>query len=132
MVSLMLLGCGTVSRVTGKEGVSTDKDARYVKPEDPLSRPIQVAWTSARASHCGFMFDPAKLKSDYLADEARKGANEQQLKKLAATYDYTQQSVLATISADASYCNKERTNAIRTDLRRYLAGDYAPTARLAR
>ena len=55
----LLQGCSTVGRVTGsgQEGVATDKEARYVTPQDPLARPIQVAWTSARASHCGFMFD---------------------------------------------------------------------------
>lgn len=131
-LSPMLLGCGTIGRVTGKEGASTDAAARYVKPEDPLARPIQVAWTSARASNCGFMFDPAKLKSDYLADEARRGAAPNQMQKIAQAYDYTHDSVLKTISADPGYCNKERTDAIRQDLRRYLAGDYAPTSHLAR
>ncbi|MGA8691843.1 MAG: hypothetical protein ACLQF1_05305 [Methyloceanibacter sp.] len=132
-VSLALLpGCSTVVKVTGKEGASTDQAARYVKPEDPLARPIQVAWTSARATHCGFMFDPAKLRSDYLADETRRGVDPYQLQKLTEAYDYTLNSVMETISADPSYCNKERTEAIRTDLKRYLAGDYSPTARLAR
>ncbi|MGC2410514.1 MAG: hypothetical protein ACXWJ4_11105 [Methyloceanibacter sp.] len=131
-VSLILASCGTVGRVTDKEGASTDQAARYVTPEDPLARPIQVAWTSARASHCGFMFDPAKLKSDYLADETRRGVSPDQLQRISKAYDYTHDSVLQTIDADPSYCNKERTDAIRGDLRRYLAGDYAPTARLAR
>jgi hypothetical protein len=131
-----LTGCSTVSQVTsqvaGKEGVSTDKAARYVPPEDPLARPIQVAWTSARASRCGFMFDPAKLKADYLGDEARRGVDQSQLQKLAQAYDYTHDSVTQTINADANYCSKERTDAIRADLKRYLGGDYAPTAKLAR
>ena len=38
---------------------------------------------------------------------------------------------LSSIKDDPSYCNKERTAAIRRDLNRYLAGDYSPTARLA-
>ncbi len=131
-LSLMLASCGTAARVTGNQGATTDKAARYVTPEDPLARPIQVAWTSARASHCGFMFDPVKLKADYLADETRRGVTPDQLPRLSQAYDYTHNSVMQTISADPSYCNKERTDAIRADLKRYLAGDYAPTARLAR
>jgi hypothetical protein len=131
-LSLMLASCGTVSRVTGNEGATTDKAARYVTPEDPLARPIQVAWTSARASYCGFMFDPVKLKADYLADETRRGVDAYQLQRLSKAYDYTHDSVLKTIDSDPSYCNKERTDAIRGDLKRYLAGDYAPAARLAR
>lgn len=131
---LVLGGCGTVSKVTGssKEGAATDADARYVKPDDPLARPIQVAWTSARAQYCGFLFDAAKLKSDYLADESRRGADPNQMQRVIRAYEYTYESVSDTISEDASYCNKERLDAIRKDLNRYLAGDYAPTARLAR
>lgn len=127
-------GCGTMSKVTGakEDGASTDKDARYVKPDDPLARPIQVAWTAARAQYCGFMFDAAKLKSDYLADESRRGADQDQMQKALKAYDYTYESVSDTISEDASYCNKERLDAIRKDLRRYLSGDYAPVARMAR
>jgi hypothetical protein len=53
------------------------------------------------------------------------------MQKIAQAYDYTRESVLATIKDDLRYCNKERTAAIRRDLNRYLAGDYAPTARMA-
>jgi hypothetical protein len=131
-VVALLSACSTVERVTGREGASTDKAARYVSPEDPLARPIQVGWTSARATHCGFMFDPEKLKADYLADERRRGLDPSQLEKMAKAYDYTRESVTETISADPAYCNKARIDAIRVDLNRYLAGDYSPTARLAR
>src|SRR5689334_16242412 len=130
--TLLLTGCGAATRITGKEGgVSTDTQARYVKPDDPLSRPIQTAWTSARAKYCGFMFDPARLKADYLADEARRGADQAQLTKLSKVYDETLDSVTATISQDPNYCNTDRLAAIRVDLKRYLSGDYAPKAKLA-
>lgn len=124
-----------MNRVTGtgtEGGVSTDTQARYVKPEDPLARPIQTAWTSARAKHCGFMFDPERLKADYLADEQRRGADATKLASLAKSYDYTFESVTATISEDPNYCNPERLAAIRVDLKRYLSGDYAPKSKLAR
>ena len=127
-----LAACGTVSRVRGKQGASNDAEATQVKPEDPLARPTQVAWTSARARHCGFIFDPSRLRSDYLAAEARKGTTESQMKKLKQAYDYTLDSVTITIQDNPIYCNKSRTDAIRKDLNRYLAGDYTPSATAAR
>ncbi len=127
----LLAGCGTTGRVTGKEGAANDVAAVKVKPEDPLARPIQVAWTSARASHCGFIFDAGKLRSDYLATEASLGAAPEQMKKVEHAYDYTYQSVTDSIKDDADYCTKSRTDAVRDALKRYLSGDYAPGARIA-
>ncbi|HEY9521014.1 MAG TPA: hypothetical protein VIQ39_05650 [Methyloceanibacter sp.] len=135
VASLALLpGCSTVGSLGGvkKEGATNDRAARYVTPEDPMARPIQVAWTSARASSCGFMFDPVKLKDDYMRDESRRGADPYQLQRISKAYDYTLSSVADTIKSDPNYCTRERTDAIRADLRRYLAGDYSPTAKLAR
>jgi hypothetical protein len=107
LAALQLASCSTIDKVRGKEGVaSNDAEAVKVKPEDPLSRPIQVAWTSARAKYCGFLFEHA--------------------------YDYTFDSVTAGIGSDPAYCSKARTEAIRVDLTRYLAGDYTPSARAAR
>ena len=126
-----LSACGTIDRVRNKDGATSEKEARNVKPEDPMARPIQVGWTSARASHCGFVFNPAQLRSDFLAAEIRSGIPQEQMKKIAQAYDYTRESVAATIKDDLAYCNKERTAAIRRDLNRYLAGDYAPSARMA-
>jgi hypothetical protein len=114
------------------EGASTEKEARRVSPDDPMARPIQVAWTSARASRCGFLFNPDQLRSNYLASEEQAGATPDQMKKIVHAYDYTRETVLATIQDNSSYCDKERTDAIRMDLNRYLAGDYTPAARMAR
>ncbi len=46
---------------------------------DPMARPVAVAWTSARAKRCGFYFDPAKLKINYLSYERTQGAGNEQL-----------------------------------------------------
>ena len=124
-----LIGCGAVEKFRGpsvSEGATSDKEARYVSPEDPLARPIQVGWTSARASYCGFVFNPDQLRADFLASEARLGVPPEQMSKIEHAYDYTRDSVLASIKDDPGYCNKERTAAIRRDLNRYLAGDYSP------
>ncbi|MEX2166211.1 MAG: hypothetical protein WD852_04205 [Methyloceanibacter sp.] len=130
-VALALGSCSTVGIKTSP-GASSEKEARNVKPDDPLARPVQVGWTSARASHCGFIFNPGQLRSNYLAAEARTGISPQQMQKIEQAYDYTRQSTLDIIKDKTGYCNKERTAAIRADLNRYLAGDYAPAARMAR
>jgi hypothetical protein len=127
-----LSACGTVDRFRGpQEGAKTELEARSVAPQDPLARPIQVAWTSARATHCGFVFNPDQLRSNFMASEARAGASPEQMQKIERAYDYTLQSVTATIKDNLGYCNKDRTAAIRRDLNRYLAGDYTPSARMA-
>ena len=128
---LALSACSTIDQVRGnKEGASSEKEARDVASSDPLAKPIQVGWTSARATHCGFIFDPDQLRSNYLASEA--GATPEQMQKIVRAYDYTRESTLASIKDNLGYCNKERTAAIRSDLNRYLAGDYAPSARMGR
>jgi hypothetical protein len=132
VAAALLAACGTVDRLKGtKQGASDDVAAVKIKPEDPLARPIQVAWTSARASYCGFIFDPAKLRKDYLATEMSLGTSTAEMQKILRTYDYTLQSVTDSIKGDPNYCNKSRTDAIRTALNRYLSGDYAPAARIA-
>ena len=132
-VLLALSACSTIDQVRGKEeGASSEKEARNVASNDPLARPIQVGWTSARATRCGFVFDPGQLRSNYLAAEIQSGIPQEEMKKIARAYDYTRESTLASIKDDLGYCNKERTAAIRSDLNRYLAGDYAPSARMGR
>jgi hypothetical protein len=128
-----LSACGAVNRLKGPEdGASTEKEARSVAPDDPLARPTQVGWTSARATRCGFIFSPEQLRANYLAAETAAGRTPAEMQKIEKAYDYTRQSVLETINDDSRYCNKERLDAIRLDLNRYLAGDYTPSARLAR
>lgn len=128
-----LSSCSTVDRLQGpKDGASTEKEARLVKPDDPLARPTQVGWTSARATRCGFIFSPEQLRANYLSAESLAGHSPAQMQKIEKAYDYTRESVLVTINGNSLYCNKERTDAIRADLNRYLAGDYAPAARMAR
>ena len=132
LLAAVLTGCGTVEKVTGKVGSDPEKEARNMPPTDPLAKPMQIGWTSARASHCGFIFDPNQLKANYLASEAQAGKTPEEIGKLERAYDYTRESVTRSIRDNLAYCNKERTAAIRRDLNRYLAGDYSPTARMGR
>lgn len=127
-----LSACGTVSKLSGSdEGASSEVEARNMRPDDPLARPTQVAWTSARATRCGFIFNPQQLRANYLSTESAYNSP-QQMQKIEKAYDYTLESMGLTINDDPSYCHKERLDAIRADLNRYLAGDYTPSARMAR
>jgi hypothetical protein len=132
LATALLASCSTVDRIRGtKEGATDDVSAAKMRSDDPLARPVQVAWVSVRAKYCGFVFDPAKLRTDYLAFEQRTGASEADMKKIVHAYDYTLQSVWDSIKGDPDYCDKARTDAIRTALNRYLAGDYSPSSRIA-
>jgi hypothetical protein len=135
LLTAMLSACSTMSstvdRIRGPK-VPNDTEVRNMAPEDPLALPVQVGWTSARASYCGFVFNPNQLRSDFLASEQRLGTAPDQMQKIEHAYDYTRQSVLDKIKDDPNYCNKERTTAIRADLNRYLVGDFSAAARAAR
>lgn len=130
LLVVALSACGPINRMRGKEGASNELDARNVEPEDPLARAIQIGWTSARASYCGFIFDPNQLRANYLASEMQAGKTPSEITKLERAYDYTRESVTDKIKDNIYYCTKERAAAIRRDLNRYLAGDYTPSARM--
>jgi len=133
MLLVMLTACETVDSIRGPEtGASTEVAAYRVKPDDPLARPTQVAWTSARATRCGFVFNPQQLRSNFLAAESGFGYSTTQMQKITEAYDYTHNSVQQQIRNDRGYCNKDRLDAIRIDLNRYLSGDYRAIARMAR
>lgn len=128
-----LSACGTVSSIQDSNtGASNELQAQSMRPDDPLARPTQVAWTSARATRCGFIFSPEQLRANYLASELRYGYHPNQMKKIEKAYDYTRESVLVQINKDPAYCSKDRLDAIRVDLNRYLAGDYRAISRMAR
>jgi len=132
--TLVLASCGDSAKKLLSTG-SIFGDSK-VKPAaltaakpDPLARPVQVGWVSARATKCGFYFDPAKLKQQYLAAEAATGMPLDQLRKLDLTYEYSRKSTALKIAGVDGYCTDARTKAIRTDLQRHLAGDFTPTPR---
>src|SRR5512145_1854197 len=68
LVSGLLLAaavvCAGCSGASGLFGTSAAADGPGTMNNDnPIARPIAVAWTSARAQRCGFFFDPAKLRA---------------------------------------------------------------------
>jgi hypothetical protein len=118
-------GCGISA--SGLNGVELPSDApTIVNNADPMARPTQVAWTAARAQRCGFSFDPAKLKANYIAYESKQGAAGDQLARIQKTYESTLQATSAKISTDPGYCANTTTSEIKLDLTRHLAGDYTP------
>lgn len=137
-VALTLLLVGTVAGCSGAPNLSTgslfgggDKPAAPVAPvvkNDPSARAFQVGTTSARALKCGFNFDVAKLKNQYLASEAATaGAGE--LPKIEQTYDVAFRAVAKAVSGQkAEYCSELKTAEIKLALARHLSGDYTPAA----
>jgi len=126
-----LLGLVSPTSVSEQQAAATTGPAP-TPPVDPLARPIHVAQTSARAQHCGFVFEPAKLKSAYLAHAAASGVTPDELKKLELTYRFTQSKVRETIKDVKDYCSDEVLQEIREDLPPYVAGDFSKPIRVAK
>ncbi len=130
--ALLLAGCSgsgglTTAALTGGGQSQATAAPAGPPPSDPTSRAVQVGATSARATRCGFYFDPAKLKSNFLAAEAALGTAPEQLQKIEREYEYVRLSVGKKIAEEASYCDEARTKEIKRDLNRHLAGDFTPT-----
>jgi hypothetical protein len=118
-------GISTASLLDGKSAAGSG-EVGGVKADDPTAKATQVAWTSARAQKCGYNFDAAKLKANYLAAETRDGAPPAQIALYDKTYETTFATVTANIKNDADYCTDRRTAQIKGDLQRHLAGNYQP------
>jgi|APDOM4702015191_1054821.scaffolds.fasta_scaffold53738_1 hypothetical protein len=127
LLPLAFAGCsgGTSSLSTGSLFGSKQADAVAAAPvETPSMRAAQVSAVSARAAKCGYNFDPARLRSGFLANEMNQGAAAQDLAKIEREYDTIRAKVASTIAADPDYCTDARTRQIKADLTRHLAGDY--------
>jgi aerobic-type carbon monoxide dehydrogenase small subunit (CoxS/CutS family) len=74
-------GISTASLLDGKSSAGTSEGGSLanIKPDDPKAKAVQVAWTAARAQKCGYNFDAAKLKANYLASEAKAGVAQPQI-----------------------------------------------------
>lgn len=93
----------------------------------PTDRAFQVGSVSARAAKCGYNFDAAKLKASYMANEIGRGtADTAQLEKI---YGVAYNGVMKAAVEDPNYCSDRKTQAIKTDLNRLLAGDFEPPAK---
>ncbi len=136
-VPLLVAGCGNSAPKLpslGMFGGSSDAapvttasvPAAPVKPEE---RAAQVGATSARATKCGYNFDPARLKANYMASEMQAGTPAEQLAKVDKVYDLINLQVKAAVASEGGYCTDSKTREIRSDLTRHLAGDFSPPPR---
>jgi hypothetical protein len=119
-------GCGGGASGLTTGATSAEGPDGGMSNDNPMARPISVAWTSARAKRCGFHFDPAKLRSSYLVYESQQGAVGDHLAKIQATYDSTFNTISAKIGGEADYCSDRKAAEIKADLQRHLSGDYRP------
>lgn len=127
LVAFALAGCGG----SGSELLSTGSLLGESKPAAPVNdgtaRAFQVGTVSARAIKCGFNFDPAKLKANYLTYE-RQQPGVPDLVKIEKVYDVSFNAVAKAVAAEGEYCTDAKTRTIKVDLGRHLAGDYTPSA----
>lgn len=91
----------------------------------PTARALQVGTTAARALKCGYNFDPATLKANYLSAEASAGISVDELGQLEKIYDTGFNGVTKAVTDPESYCTSQKTEMISADLNRHLAGDYS-------
>jgi len=92
----------------------------------PTDRAFLVGSVSARATKCGYNFDAAKLKGNFLASETARGAPPEQIAQLDKIYGVAYGGVIKAAGEDPAYCSDRKTQGIKEDLARLLAGDFEP------
>ena len=118
-------GISTASILDGNPAAAAG-EAPQIRNDDPMARSMQVAWTSARAQRCGFSFDAVKLKANYLASEARGGAQPATMASYEKSYDQTFTNTATRIKGEEGYCSDKKSATIKSELQRHLAGNYDP------
>lgn len=134
-IAALLAGCGngsgpqsnlSTASILGEAPAAASGERPGITRDDPMARPVQVAWTSARAQKCGFNFDPTKLRNNYLAAEQGGGADAARMANVTRSYDMTVDKIKATIGNADAYCTDRTAAAIKADLTRHLAGNFEP------
>ena len=131
LVATALTGCSSAPSLTTGSILGGPAKPAAADPgsvNDPTNRAFQVGTLSAKAVKCGFNFDPAKLKNNYLTYERTlaPGADMARVEKI---YDISFNGVAKAVAGESDYCSDEKTKAIKADLSRHLAGDYSPPER---
>jgi curli biogenesis system outer membrane secretion channel CsgG len=132
MTRIRMLGAAVLASAlaacSGGGGVTTASllgtPAAQPQVDEPTDRALHAASVSARASKCGYNFNPAKLRESFLAAEAASGATPEQMTKLGQSYDFTHTTVSKQISNPEEYCSDQRTRQVSADLTKQLAGDF--------
>jgi hypothetical protein len=131
LVAAALTGCSAAPSLTTGSILGGPEKPKAADPgsiNDPTNRAFQVGTVSAKAIKCGFNFDPAKLKNNYLGYE-RTLAPGTDLAKVERIYDVSFNGIAKAVAGDSDFCSEEKTKAIKVDLSRHLAGDYTPAIR---
>jgi hypothetical protein len=121
-LALLLSACSS-----GSSGLTTGSllpSFKAAPPDEPTERALMVAATSARATRCGYNFDPDRLRASYLAHEASLGTPPAALAKAEQSYDYTRNAITKRTAETADFCDDEKTAEIKRELTRHLAGDF--------
>lgn len=92
----------------------------------PTGRALHVGRVAARATKCGYNFDAAALRTNYLAAEAATGLAVSDLQKVQTIYDTGYRAVMNVTAAEPEYCSRGRTETIKAQLTKVLAADYSP------
>ncbi len=126
LATAMLCGCSGASGLTtaSVSGSGATATAPAAPAHDVTSRALQVGTTAARATKCGYNFDPAKLKANFLAAEAK--INPADVPKAEQVYTVANNGIVRAVATKADYCTPSKTAEIKEDLTRHLAGDYSP------
>lgn len=118
---------GTLTACSGGGGMTTASllgTPEKPQIDEPTDRALYSAAISARASKCGYNFDPNKLRDAYLASEAANGATPEQMTKLGQSYDFTRSTVSKQISKPEDFCSASKTREVSAALQKQLAGDF--------
>lgn len=129
-ILLTLGGCSGGGGVTTASVLEKDGGQPVQPKNDPTARAFQVATVSARAVKCGYNFDPAKLRSTFIASEATRADAQTNMANVEKTYDVTYNGITKAVATQGDeYCSAKKTKGIKEDLNRHLAGDYTPSPR---
>ena len=125
---LTLVGCSSSGNLTtgSLSSGGSQQSAAPVVRDDPMMRALHVGANSARAVKCGYHFDPAKLKSQFMAAQGAAVTDPQMIAKVNKAYDTGFNGVTKAISDPKTYCTPHKTATIKTALQKNLAGDYSP------
>lgn len=119
-------GCGaSLPKLSTGSLFGANNAAPVDRNNDPATRTMDVAATSARALKCGYNFDPAKLKNNFLTTQSATAPGD--LPKLTQIYDASFNTVSKALVGKPDYCTAEKTARIKLALNRHLAGDFTPS-----
>ena len=121
----LVAGCSGTANLT-TSALNGSGNAGEVKPSSQMDRALHIASTSARAQRCGFYFDAAQLRGQFLANEIQRGATADVAANIERAYDFTHRRISAKVNKSANYCSAARNASIKKALNVALGGNFEP------